>query len=74
MTWHSDAEIALKKNGAIGSLSLGAERKFFFKHKNTKNSESLTLEHGSLTRATQPTGGYFFMDGITNPYRCITVI
>jgi alkylated DNA repair dioxygenase AlkB len=48
MTWHSDAEIALKKNGAIGSLSLGAERKFSFKHKKTKDSVSLTLGHGSL--------------------------
>jgi alkylated DNA repair dioxygenase AlkB len=48
MAWHSDAEIALKKNGAIGSLSLGAERKFSFKHKKTKVSLSLTLEHGSL--------------------------
>lgn len=48
MAWHSDAEIALKKNGAIGSLSLGAERKFSFKHKKTKASLSLTLEHGSL--------------------------
>lgn len=48
MTWHSDAEIALKKNGAIGSLSLGAERKFSFKHKKTKDSASLTLGHGSL--------------------------
>ncbi|MBQ0740235.1 alpha-ketoglutarate-dependent dioxygenase AlkB, partial [Aquimarina celericrescens] len=31
MAWHSDAEKDLKKNGAIGSLSFGAERKFAFK-------------------------------------------
>lgn len=48
MTWHSDAEKALKKNGAICSLSFGAERKFAFKHKKTKDSISLILEHGSL--------------------------
>ena len=48
MTWHSDAEKDLIKNGAIGSLSFGAERKFSFKHKLTKETVSLILEHGSL--------------------------
>jgi alkylated DNA repair dioxygenase AlkB len=48
MAWHSDAEKELKKNGAIGSLSLGAERKFAFKHKETKETISLILENGSV--------------------------
>ncbi|MRX37877.1 alpha-ketoglutarate-dependent dioxygenase AlkB [Flavobacterium sp. LC2016-23] len=48
MAWHSDAEKDLKKNGAIASLSFGAERKFAFKHKETKEVVSLILEHGSL--------------------------
>lgn len=48
MAWHSDAEKDLKKNGAIGSLSFGAERKFAFKHKETKETVSLVLQHGSL--------------------------
>lgn len=48
MAWHSDAESKLKKHGAIGSLSFGAERKFSFKHKQTKENVSLILEHGSL--------------------------
>lgn len=48
MAWHSDGEKALKKNGAIASLSFGAERKFSFKHKRNKNVVSLVLEHGSL--------------------------
>lgn len=48
MAWHSDAEKDLKKNGAIASLSFGAERKFAFKHKETKEAISLILEHGSL--------------------------
>jgi alkylated DNA repair dioxygenase AlkB len=48
MSWHSDAEKDLKKDGAIGSLSFGAERKFAFKHKDTKDTISLILEHGSL--------------------------
>ncbi len=48
MAWHSDAEKDLKKNGAIGSMSFGAERKFMFKHKQTKETIGLKLEHGSL--------------------------
>ena len=38
----------LKENGAIASLSFGAERKFSFKHKITKEVISIVLEHGSL--------------------------
>lgn len=48
MAWHSDGETDLKKNGAIASLSFGAERKFSFKHKETKETVSLQLTHGSL--------------------------
>lgn len=48
MAWHSDAEVDLKKDGAIGSLSLGAERKFSFKHKQSGGKVDLLLEHGSL--------------------------
>jgi len=48
MAWHSDAEKDLKPNGAIGSLSFGAERKFAFKHKRTKDTVSKFLQHGSL--------------------------
>ncbi|WP_026450725.1 alpha-ketoglutarate-dependent dioxygenase AlkB family protein [Aequorivita capsosiphonis] len=48
MAWHSDGEKDLKKNGAIASVSFGSERKFAFKHKETKETVSLNLEHGSL--------------------------
>lgn len=48
MAWHSDGETDLKKDGAIGSLSFGAERKFAFKHKESKEKVELLLEHGSL--------------------------
>ena len=48
MAWHSDGEKDLKKNGAIASMSFGAERKFAFKHKESKETVSLNLEHGSL--------------------------
>ena len=48
MAWHSDGEKALKRNGAIGSLSFGAERKFSFKHKENKQRIDVLLEKGSL--------------------------
>lgn len=48
MAWHSDGEKYLKNNGAIGSLSLGADRKFSFKHKESKETVSIILEKGSL--------------------------
>jgi alkylated DNA repair dioxygenase AlkB len=48
MAWHSDSEKMSQKNGAIASFTFGAERKFAFKHKITKDSTSLILEHGSL--------------------------
>lgn len=48
MGWHSDDEKELKRNGAIASVSFGAERKFVFKHKTTKKKVELQLGHGSL--------------------------
>lgn len=48
MAWHSDGEKDLKTNGAIASISLGAERKFAFKHKSSKETIQVYLEHGSL--------------------------
>lgn len=48
MSWHSDGEVDLVKHGAIAALSLGAERKFSFKHKRTKEKLDLWLAHGSL--------------------------
>jgi alkylated DNA repair dioxygenase AlkB len=48
MAWHSDGEKDLKKHGAIASLSLGAARKFAFKHKKTKEKVDFVLPHGSL--------------------------
>lgn len=48
MAWHSDAEKDLQKNGAIASLSFGAERKFSFKHKITGELINVNLAAGSL--------------------------
>ncbi|NRT12792.1 alpha-ketoglutarate-dependent dioxygenase AlkB [Flavobacterium sp. 14A] len=48
MAWHSDGEKDLKKNGAIASMSFGAERKFAFKNKTTKETIQVILQNGSL--------------------------
>ena len=48
MAWHSDDEKMLVRHGVIASLSLGAARKFAFKHKATKQAVSLILESGSM--------------------------
>ena len=48
MSWHSDGEKTLLENGTIASLTLGAERKFSFKHKETKQRIDILLENGSL--------------------------
>jgi len=55
MSWHSDGEKDLKKHGAIASMSFGADRKFAFKHKETKETVSQVLEKGSLLIMTGTT-------------------
>lgn len=59
MSYHSDAEKDLKKNGAIASLSLGAERKFSFKHKTTKERVDVVLKTGSLLIMKDETQTYW---------------
>ncbi|MEO8413349.1 MAG: alpha-ketoglutarate-dependent dioxygenase AlkB [Ginsengibacter sp.] len=48
MAWHSDDESSLGRNAVIASLSLGADRKFAFKHKQTSQTISISLAGGSL--------------------------
>lgn len=50
MGWHSDDEKVMGKNTSIASVSLGAERRFCFKHKQRAELGvvCLMLEHGSL--------------------------
>ncbi|MEO8772587.1 MAG: alpha-ketoglutarate-dependent dioxygenase AlkB [Ferruginibacter sp.] len=48
MAWHSDDEKTLGRSLPIASVTFGAERKFSFKHKRTKETVSLVLENGSL--------------------------
>ncbi len=48
MSWHSDDEVMLVENASIASLSIGVDRKFGFKHKESKEKVTLLLENGSL--------------------------
>ena len=48
MSWHSDGETDLIENGSIACLSLGAQRRFDFKHKQTGDKKSFELPNGSL--------------------------
>ena len=59
ISWHSDGEDYFKKNGAIASVTFGAERKFAFKHKDTKEVVSLILQHGSLLVMKNETQTYW---------------
>lgn len=59
MAWHSDGEKDLQKNGAIGSLSFGARRKFAFKHKDTKLKIDIYLDSGSLLIMKGQTQAYW---------------
>ena len=48
MGWHSDNERELDSGAPIASVSLGARRKFAFRHKQDKTTSSVFLENGSL--------------------------
>ena len=58
VAWHSDDERELGQNPAIGSVSLGAERKFKLRHKGFDQNGQQTeimLAHGSLLVMKGPT-------------------
>jgi alkylated DNA repair dioxygenase AlkB len=59
MGWHSDDEPSLVTDSAIASLSLGVERKFSFKHRESKETVSLKLEKGSLLMMKGETQRYW---------------
>jgi alkylated DNA repair dioxygenase AlkB len=48
MGWHSDNEKELDSAATIASISLGARRKFAFRHKQDKTTVPVSLDHGSL--------------------------
>ena len=51
--WHSDDEKSIGDNSPIVSVSIGAERKFSFKHKQSKKIILILLEHVSLLLTVQ---------------------
>jgi len=55
MSWHSDDEKELDANSPIVSLSLGARRKFAFRHIEDKTTIPLYLESGSVLIMRSPT-------------------
>ena len=59
MAYHSDDEASLGKNATIASLSFGAERRFLFQHKKTKETISIQLENGSLLVMKAETQAYW---------------
>jgi len=59
MGWHSDDEKELDPQAPIASLSLGAERKFAFRHKKNKEMISLFLENGSALIMHAPTQDFW---------------
>jgi alkylated DNA repair dioxygenase AlkB len=59
MGWHSDDEKELDAKAPIVSFSIGAVRKFAFRHKKDKTTLSLFLENGSLLVMHTPTQQYW---------------
>ena len=59
MGWHSDNENELDTQSPIASLSLGAKRKFAFRHKQDKSTIALFLENGSALIMHEPIQQYW---------------
>jgi alkylated DNA repair dioxygenase AlkB len=59
MGWHSDNEKELDPNSPIVSVSLGASRKFSFKHTTDTDKVNVTLQHGSVLLMHPPTQNYW---------------
>jgi alkylated DNA repair dioxygenase AlkB len=59
MGWHSDDEKELDPHAPIVSLSLGAQRKFAFRHKKDKEKISLLLDSGSTLIMHPPTQAFW---------------
>jgi alkylated DNA repair dioxygenase AlkB len=55
MGWHSDDEKELDASAPIASLSLGAQRKFAFRHKENKTTIPVYLENASVLIMRSPT-------------------
>ncbi len=71
MAWHSDNEKELLENGAIASLSFGAERVFELKHKQDNNKVKVLLENGSLLLMKFPTQKHW-LHQLPKTKKCLT--
>lgn len=58
MGWHRDDDMGLAPTTSIASLSLGATRKFVFRHLHTHEKVEIQLQHGQL----------ILMKGVTQKY------
>lgn len=59
MAWHTDNEPELNPQAPIASLSIGSERKFAFRHRIDKESNSILLESGSVLLMHPPTQAFW---------------
>ena len=59
MGWHRDNEPELDPRAPIASISLGAVRRFHFRHRTTGEKISLLLENGSLLLMDPPVQEYW---------------
>ena len=59
MGWHSDDEPVNGPHPVIASISLGSERRFDFRHKQTREVISVVLPHGSLLVMSGPCQTYW---------------
>ena len=59
MGWHSDDEPELGPHPTIASVSFGAERRFDFRHRRTKEKISVLLPHGSVLVMSGTTQSYW---------------
>jgi alkylated DNA repair dioxygenase AlkB len=60
MAWHSDDEPTMDPDAPIASVSLGAERRFCFRHKKLPSLKTqITLGHGSLLIMHPPTQAHW---------------
>jgi alkylated DNA repair dioxygenase AlkB len=48
ITWHLDLEDVAERDPVVGSVSLGATRRFLLKHNSTAEKHELPLEHNTL--------------------------
>ncbi len=59
MGWHSDNEKSIVPDSSIASISLGAERRFVFKHRTLSEKVEIFLQDGSILEMKGETQRYW---------------